>query len=161
MELTSSTLDATLYIQTLNADGGTAGHQGLSWGWQLISPTWSGVFDGTATPQPYDDPEVKKAIILMTDGEFIHQLYSGQGSSADQARTLCDNIKAEGILIYTIAFQAPLAGEEVMSYCASGNEFACSNQRSQGTGASNKDSDDHVGTNFDCVKVRDSPERDI
>ena len=124
MELTSSTLDATLYIQTLNADGGTAGHQGLSWGWQLISPTWSGVFDGTATPEPYDDPEVKKAIILMTDGEFIHQLYSGQGSSADQAKTLCDNIKAEGILIYTIAFQAPTAGEEIMSYCASGNEFA-------------------------------------
>lgn len=124
LELTPSLLQAKLYIQTLNADGGTAGHQGLSWGWHLISPNWNNVFDGTAAPLAYDDPEATKAIILMTDGEFIHQLYGAQGSSAEQAKSLCDNIKAEGIVIYTVAFQAPTAGQELMSYCSSGSEYA-------------------------------------
>jgi len=36
---------------------------------------------------------------------------------------LCDAIKEDDVIIYTVAFQAPQAGKDVLSYCASGPEF--------------------------------------
>ena len=63
-------------------------------------------------------------MIIMTDGEFLNELYSSQGNSTEQAKALCDSIKAEDVVIFTIAFQAPTSGEEVLSYCASSGEHA-------------------------------------
>jgi hypothetical protein len=65
-------------------------------------------------------------MIVMTDGEF-NAWYNddeGDGNSFDQAKLLCDNIKKEGVRIYTVAFQAPKSGKEVLEYCASGTEYA-------------------------------------
>ena len=63
-------------------------------------------------------------MIIMTDGEFNTWYTSGQGDSFDQAQDLCDNIKEKGVRIYTVAFQAPQAGQDILNYCASGEEFA-------------------------------------
>lgn len=112
------------YIDGLWANGGTAGHQGIEWGWYLISERWSAVFDGSAAPLDYDQPDATKAMIIMTDGAFNRQYHNDQGSSFNQAEDLCDAIKNEGIVVYTVAFQAPSQGEEILEYCASGTEFA-------------------------------------
>lgn len=61
----------------------------------------------------------------MTDGDFLHQEFSEQGSSMEQAKDVCDAMKAQDkVIIYTVAFQAPRKGKEVLGYCASGPEFA-------------------------------------
>jgi len=112
------------YIDSLRADGGTAGHQGIAWGWYLISPKWGDVFDNAAKPLPYDEPDTTKAMIIMTDGEFLNEFHSGQGDSNQQARALCDKIKEEDIVIFTVAFQAPKVGEDVLAYCATSEEHA-------------------------------------
>ena len=97
-------------IDGFNATGNTAGHLGVAWARYLISPRWSPVWPGASTPLPYGDPRHVKAVILMTDGEFNTQ-YSALGSSAQQARRHCDALKADGVIVYAVAFQAGAASE--------------------------------------------------
>ncbi|MEM5516511.1 pilus assembly protein TadG-related protein [Henriciella sp. AS95] len=123
-ELNDNSTQIAKYIDDLWASGGTAGHQGIEWGWYLISERWGDVFDVKATPLPYDEPDSVKAMIIMTDGDFLNEHHVSQGDSNEQARKLCDEIKKEDIVIYTVAFEAPEKGEEVLEYCASGPEFA-------------------------------------
>ena len=119
------------YISSLRADGGTAGHQGIAWGWYLISDDWSDVFTGSATPLDSSEPDVVKAMIMMTDGEFLNQFHTSQGNSTQQAEKMCDAVKDDDVIIYTVAFQAPQKGKDILSYCASGPEFFFSAENGQ------------------------------
>ena len=114
------------YINNLYPNGGTAGHIGIAWGWYTIAPNWSIVWPAASNPLGYKEPDSAKAMIVMTDGEFNQEYnYSeGNGDSFAQAKILCDKVKDEGVRIYTVAFQAPKAGQKVLEYCASGTEFA-------------------------------------
>lgn len=123
LALTSSRQPLYNYITALGAEGNTAGHLGVAWGWYMISPAWSAVFPESAAPLAYDEPDSAKALILMTDGAFNTVGDSSNGNSTWQAKQLCDQAKAAGIRIYSVAFQAPEAGREVLQYCSSGSEF--------------------------------------
>ena len=57
-------------------------------------------------------------------GEFNTVYNSGQGNSFSQSQKLCDKIKAKKVKIYTVAFNAPVAGKQILAYCASGSEYA-------------------------------------
>jgi len=118
--------DAISAVETMIASGSTVIPAGLSWGWRLISPT-EPFTEGVA----YDDPDVVKAIILLTDGRndvggglsnHNKSFYNAYGyaqsgnlgnvngweseSKLDaKTSTLCTNIKAEGVRLYTITFQ--------------------------------------------------------
>lgn len=120
LELTSTRQTLHDYVDALDAGGNTAGHLGVAWGWYMISPNWSSILPADAQPLPYDEPDTAKAIVLMTDGAFnIEGDKYGNGSSSNQAKTICDNIKETGVVIYSVAFQAPEAGREVLEHCAS------------------------------------------
>ena len=112
------------YISNLYSNGNTAGHIGIAWGWYLIAPDWSSVWPSGSNPLAYDEPDSAKAMIIMTDGEFNTEYNSGQGDSFNQAKKLCDNIKENDVRIYTVAFQAPKAGRDVLNYCATSTEYA-------------------------------------
>lgn len=120
------------YVNGLTTGGGTAGHQGIAWAWYMVSEKWDTVFTGDSAPLPYDEPDSVKAVILMTDGDFLHQRFGNQGSSMQQAKDVCDAMKAQDkVIIYTVAFQAPNKGKEVLKYCASGPEFSFEPQNGQ------------------------------
>lgn len=104
-------------IDAFSASGNTAGHLGVAWARYLISPEWSSVWPSASAPLPYGDPKKVKAVILMTDGEFNTQ-YSALGTSAQQARRHCDAMKAEGVIVYAVAFQAGGAAEALLRQCA-------------------------------------------
>lgn len=123
VELTNQRDTIRRYVSNLDINGYTTGHLGLAWGWYLISEHWDGVFDGTAVPAPYADHETKKAVVLMTDGKFNLTGIDNLGTSDEQARKLCDNMKDEGIAIYSVAFKAPNAGKSVLKHCASNDSF--------------------------------------
>jgi Flp pilus assembly protein TadG len=110
------------YVESLDPSGGTAGHLGIAWGWYMISPDWWETVGGSQ-PLNYDEPDTAKALILMTDGAFNATISNTQGSSTWQSKQLCDNIKDKGVVIYSVAFQAPQSGEDVLEYCSSGPEF--------------------------------------
>ena len=126
LPLTDDRDDLYDFIGGMSPDGGTAGHLGIAWGWYLISPEWNSVWPSDSEAKAYDDPDTVKAMIIMTDGEFNteHNYYEDYDDSFDQAQALCDGIKSAGVTIYTVAFQAPPEGEEILAYCASSSEFA-------------------------------------
>lgn len=131
MPLTSDATALKSRIASFAASGGTAGHIGVQWGWYMLSPKWASTLAQSQQPEPYDTTKVSKYAILMTDGEFnlsyfdvdsSKAVYNGYGKAAtrDAAKTLCTNMKAQGIEIFTIGFDLtePNA-KETLQNCAS------------------------------------------
>lgn len=95
-------------IAAYTASGATAGHIGAAWGWYLLSPSWASVWP--QSPGAYSDPNVVKAVIFLTDGMFNTSFQNGLTTPvADQTTesyaqfvTLCGNMRAAGLTIYTI-----------------------------------------------------------
>jgi Flp pilus assembly protein TadG len=108
-------------------DGGTtAGHLGTAWGWYLLSPEWANIWPSSSDPARYKDGKTIKAVVVMTDGIYntIGGVNGGDHSStADSAATMaidtCTAMKAQGIRVYAIGFQAPSAALETLRSCAS------------------------------------------
>ncbi len=118
-------------VRALTATGATAGHIGAAWGWYMLSPNWTGLWPSASDPRPYGNT-VTKAVLLMTDGDFNVAYANGggnlpgpgntdiltAGSSPSQAKQLCDNMKAEGVVIYSVAFMAPANAEALLKDCS-------------------------------------------
>ncbi len=134
-DLWDSTLRAAFKtrIDALSPAGATAGHIGLAWGWYFLSPKWASLWPSAQRPKP-PSPDVVKAIIFMTDGEFnTSYLPSGTnsldvatpGSSGDQTLAMCAEMKKPGsdIAVYTIGFQAPIAAETMLRSCSGDANF--------------------------------------
>jgi len=125
--LTSDAERLKRIVSGYRANGYTAGHLGIQWAWNLISPEWSAVWPSGSTPEPYDRKGVIKAVVLMTDGEF-NTAYSGSWSRSGMKREsysntgeLCDNIKAENVIIFSVAFDLNDAkAERALQDCSSG-----------------------------------------
>ena len=119
-------------VQTLTTDGDTYLPSGLIWGWRTLDPsmpyTQASVDAGTRNP--------RNVMIFMTDGENSafqdgrwHKraglLTSKARSGLDTASQLCNGIKADGIEIFTVAYNLPgntvLGGETetALQACAS------------------------------------------
>lgn len=120
------------HVDSLTADGGTAGHLGFAWAWYLISPNWAGIWPEASRPWNYDEPQASKAIIMMTDGDFNVNHPSASGSSFQQSMALCDAMKAapSRVQVYTVGFQVPSTvqrtgdGRTILEYCASSPSHA-------------------------------------
>ncbi|MEO0671593.1 MAG: pilus assembly protein [Pseudomonadota bacterium] len=114
-------------IDNLQTNGYTAGHIGLAWGWYTVSPNWGTVFSGDAKPRDYDNEDNIKAVVMMTDGMF-NAAYTGDNknsespsatdSSAHQALALCSAMRAQGIQLYTVSYQAPTEAKSLLETCA-------------------------------------------
>ena len=125
-------------ISGFSPGGSTAGHIGAAWAWYMLSPAWSSIFTGNNQPGAYNDPNVSKNIVIMTDGLFNTSYLTGLAAGSPAAtqesysefNQLCANMKARGINIYTIGFglDDPAAAIELQN-CASapGNFFAAVN----------------------------------
>jgi Flp pilus assembly protein TadG len=105
-------------IESLQANGMTAGHLGTAWAYYLLSPNWASVFPSDNQPVAYSDQNVRKVAILMTDGMFNSTYESGNGSSVTQARNICDKMKTSGITVFTVGFQVPADVVPTLQYCA-------------------------------------------
>lgn len=110
-------------IDSYSASGRTAGHLGAAWAWYLISPAWNSIWPTSAKPVAYDQVNTTKAVVLMTDGIFNQAYESGNGSSENQARSVCGAMKAKGVAVYSVAFQAPSSAQNLLQDCSSGSSF--------------------------------------
>ncbi len=120
-EVIPLTTDQTLLENTIDsfyASGWTAGHLGTAWTWYTLSPNWNSVWPTGRQAAVYDSEKTMKIAILMTDGDYNTQYKdhimtryltwgndSPNGSSDSQADQLCANMKAAGIIIYTVGFE--------------------------------------------------------
>ncbi len=122
LAITDRKSDLISASDSLSPGGSTAGHLGAAWAWYLVSPQWNGsVWTGSNQPKPYGNNSVIKSVILMTDGMFNTQYeLAANGNSAAQAIAVCNSMKANGILVYTVGFQAPSDALAILRNCASG-----------------------------------------
>ncbi|MEM1037626.1 MAG: VWA domain-containing protein [Pseudomonadota bacterium] len=118
LPLTSNLNTFNTAIDSLNADGWTAGHLGVAWSWYLIAPEWDAVWPTASKPRAYDADNSLKAVILMTDGIFNTQYAPGMGNSNIQSKTLCQKMRDENVIVYAVAFQAPTSAKNTLKVCA-------------------------------------------
>lgn len=122
LDLTSTKATVLATIDALSPSGNTHVPIGLGWGWRLLSPT-APYTQGVA----YSDTQTNKAVILMTDGAntiptssslagsdytaygYLYESRLGSTNATTavnnmntQLATLCTNVKATGIRVYTI-----------------------------------------------------------
>jgi hypothetical protein len=142
LPLTSNKTTLHNKVATLAATGSTAGHLGLAWGWYMVSPNFAYLWPSSSQPAAYNSNNLIKAVVLMTDGDFNTQYCNGvvsndsslgwymgdyqincagtNGDSASQFNTLCTNIKAQNIILYTVGFDlgSNSAARTRLSNCA-------------------------------------------
>lgn len=122
LPLTASKATVKELVGGLQASGNTRTDIGMSWGWRTLSPQWKTVWGENAKdPAEYDDPKIRKIVVLMTDGENTPD-QSGDPESKSQTYTKlgksCTGMKDNGIVIYTITFQAPKSIKKHYEDCA-------------------------------------------
>lgn len=129
--------------------GNTHINVGAVWGWRLLSPSWrdlwGGQMDANDLPLNYHEQLSQKAMILMTDGTntMSDTIYTAYGFLADghlgtttstttaksklnsKTTTICNAMKAQGILIYTIVFgnDSDTTAKNLLKNCASETDF--------------------------------------
>lgn len=123
LPLTSNRSKVDTAVSALAADGLTAGHLGIAWSWYLLSPKWNAIWPAGSDALDYDTPALSKVAILMTDGEFNSRYEASNGPTTDQALKICNAMKAEGIQVYAVVFQAPTEAKDLMTKCASPGSF--------------------------------------
>jgi hypothetical protein len=141
-------------IDGYQAAGSTAGQIGIEWGWYAVSPNFNTVWPSASSANPYDTSKTLKAVVLMTDGEFNNPYCQGvisrdapsngsagnasyqincsapNGSPFAQSVALCEGMKKENIVIYTVGFNLSTStggsgvdtAYEVMEQCATSKE---------------------------------------
>ena len=134
--LTSNFTDIRTAIDGMNPWQQTYMPAGLIWGWRTLTP------EAPLSEADTDDKDERRSsMILMSDGEntrsiaeapandFEGRYHWGEDVDAANALTasLCESIKADGITIYTIAFEVPdSATRALLRNCASSPSLAYS-----------------------------------
>jgi Flp pilus assembly protein TadG len=105
----------------------TNGRVGIQWSWYLLSPKWAKVLAPQHQPSDYGQEDVSKFAILMTDGAF-NVAFDGVSHSGDfrnqesrnrqNSEKLCEEMRNEGIRIFTIGFHLSNSAKQVMRNCA-------------------------------------------
>ncbi len=113
--------------------GNTAGNVGMMWGYRMISP--EAPFEEA---ESWDNPYWRKAIVMMTDGDntidsgSTGYSYYGPGSKNtmdvgkmnERFEEVCDALKEEGVIIYTVTFTSAIDDDtkEYYERCASSED---------------------------------------
>ena len=117
-----STLDSQ--IDAMTAVGETYIPSGLLWGWNMLDSNEPLL--GAKTTAEMTALKGNKSLVLMTDGDNTlsanYPYHNGNDAAAADAKTaeLCENIKAEGITVYTVGFKVTKPSSiSMLSACAS------------------------------------------
>lgn len=149
--LTADTETLLDSISEFEANGYTAGAIGIQWAYYMLSPEWRTAIKGAALgdgPAAPNSKKLSKVAILMTDGEFNTSFVGDDkvneqgGKARSAAESLCGNMKAEGIEIFTIGFDlgtGETEAKKVLKNCATKDTSGVKHYHEASTG---KDLDD-------------------
>ena len=144
LDLSSNKLDVLGAISALSPNGNTHIPSGLVWGWNML--TSAAPLTASLPADEIAAKGGKKALVLMTDGANSSSPYDdgNYGAHADTkyrdgvytdnlTAKLCNNIKAEGTIIYTVLFDVTnIKVENMLRKCATspGNSFVANDAAS-------------------------------
>lgn len=157
-QLSSNPDELKTSVQALTADQDTYIAGGLIWGLRTLSAV--APFDQA---EPYADTlsrKGRKALVLMSDGANTRSpTFNGLHSGRDQrdadniTEDVCDAIKAEGIELYTIAFEIDDEDTKaLLRRCASQRDFYFDARNTEALGNAFK----KISNNFARVTLADS-----
>jgi Flp pilus assembly protein TadG len=122
--LTENQSTVNTNIDAMNAVGETYIPSGLLWGWNMLDPDEP--LKGAKTKAEMASAKGVKSVVLMTDGDNTKSAvypyhYGSDAAEADKITAqLCENIKADGITIYTVAFKVTKpSSKSLLTNCAS------------------------------------------
>lgn len=125
--LTNTRSDVINEINAMTGSGNTYIPTGLTWGMRLLSS--AAPYSEAASALTAKNKDIKKYLVLMTDGDNTASAQlpgapTHWGSDVDEANTwtttVCNNIKAEEITVFTITFGTLLpATKTLIEECAS------------------------------------------
>lgn len=133
IEFSNNPVELSTEIDAFELSDGTGTDIALAWAYRLLSPGWRGKFAGDSVyPKDYGT-NVKKYIVLMTDGGITgqrdHPTYGRKWyywhDAYDSFATGCTNAKSDGIQIFTIGFELSQSSSnrkdirQYLSNCAS------------------------------------------
>ena len=115
-------------ISAMQPTGGTNQPIGIAWAWQSLQQT-----SPLNAPAEDSNYTYKKALIVLSDGLNTEDRWPAYGNGQTQyggqidarQKILCDNIKAQGVIIYSIQLNTGSPGDPtsaVLQYCASGTD---------------------------------------
>lgn len=123
---------ATIINSLATSDRGTAGNTALAWAWYVLSPNWISIWPTESAPVAYGTENVRKAVVLLSDGAFNESYNMTNGfyfiHTRNEAIDLCDGMRDAGIELYVIGFK-PVAGaswwspRNVLRRCAGRDGF--------------------------------------
>jgi hypothetical protein len=136
-------------IDAIEAAGVTAGHIGVLWGGKTLDPANNSIWNTDDTDaDTFDkvkDGRLMKVAIIMTDGEYNTQYCNGikdeasgslanrrdlatcsapKGRSQVQADNACEDMKKQGIEIYTVGFKVQNFQRQSLKDCATDSQHA-------------------------------------
>jgi hypothetical protein len=112
----------------------------------LVSPNFGYLWPSGSQPAAYGTDELVKVVVLMTDGEYNSSYCNGviskdstpgsgptsdhincnaaNGHSFDQSQALCANMKASGVVVYTVGFDVvdDQRARDLVAQCATDPE---------------------------------------
>ena len=131
LPLSTSPSEQKDMIDYMNASGHTYGNYGMAWGYRVLSPDFP--FEEGVD---WDNQYWRKAIVMMTDGNnTMHPYYSLYGPTAshsinvsdlnDRFIEVCDNMKEEGTIIYTVTFYSNISQstKDIYEACATSESY--------------------------------------
>lgn len=121
--LTDSQSALNTQIEAMNAVGETYIPSGLLWGWNLLDD--ADPLTGAKSKTEMAKSKGVKSMVLMTDGDntkspdYPYHWGSDTGLADSITTKLCDNIKSEGIVVYTVAFKVTKqSSKDLLTRCA-------------------------------------------
>lgn len=120
LPLTASKTTVKNSINGLKANGYTRIDIGASWGWRVLSERWQGTWDTPGLPLD-NDADTAKAVVIMTDGEnkpnSNYESVTAEEAD-DKLSVVCEAMKAQDYVVFTVTFQAPASVQPLMRDCA-------------------------------------------
>ncbi len=143
------------FIEQMRLHDGTGTHYAMKYALATLDPSSRDAYAQLATkglvpsefanrPKAWEDEEVRKIIVLMTDGKITEQVrptypydpvnasmelkgqtstntssLTNRSTNATNFKASCDLAKAKGVEVFTIAFETTSAGQAEMRDCAS------------------------------------------
>jgi len=111
--------DTTDFADRLNADGRTNSEDAMKWGYEQVTSTTEinehTSRNGSKVPS--------KFIVFMTDGENSTGSDYWDDYADKQTLYYCTKAKEKGVTIFSVAFQAPQRGKNLLNACASGGNY--------------------------------------
>lgn len=129
-ELTNDPTKLKAKVTALNPNQNTYIATGLSWGFRTLTP--GAPFDEAEDNATFAAKNGRRALVLMSDGENTKAPNNGNGMHNSSSRTradtytedMCDEIKANDIELYTIAFEIDdVATKTLLRNCATDSSF--------------------------------------